>query len=121
MGRRGTAGAQAAGLVAVALIRFAHAGYMGGTLLAIVTLGVLLHPAVAGALARVRQRQPADDYAVRVGGTGEALHGPAVGRQLQDECHDARQGGDRAAGGALATILTQGIPPEGAALPRERP
>jgi hypothetical protein len=82
-------------LVALGLIRFAYARYMGGSLLAIISLGVLLHPAVADAFARVRQREPA-------------------------EFHDVIQGGGRAADGALATILTQGIPPEGAALSRER-
>jgi hypothetical protein len=87
-------------LVAAGLIRFAVARYMGGTLLAIVSLGVLLHPAVAGTfaagtVARVRQREPADG-------------------------HEVRAGGGRAADGSLATILTQGIPPEGAALSRER-
>jgi hypothetical protein len=40
-------------LVAVGLFRFAYAGYVGGTLLAIVTLGTLLHPAVSGAFAAV--------------------------------------------------------------------
>lgn len=34
-------------LVAVGLFRFAGAGYLGGTLLAIVTLGILLHPEVS--------------------------------------------------------------------------
>jgi hypothetical protein len=40
-------------LVAVGLFRFAYAGYLGGTLLAIVTLGTLLHPAVSRAFAVV--------------------------------------------------------------------
>jgi hypothetical protein len=38
-------------LVAVGLFRFAYAGYLGGTLLAIITLGTLLHPAVSRAFA----------------------------------------------------------------------
>jgi hypothetical protein len=38
-------------LVAVGLFRFAYAGYVGGTLLAIITLGTLLHPAVSRAFA----------------------------------------------------------------------
>jgi hypothetical protein len=38
-------------LVAVGLFRFAYAGYLGGTLLAIITLGTLLHPAVSSAFA----------------------------------------------------------------------
>jgi hypothetical protein len=82
-------------VVPLGLIRFAYLRYMGGSLLAIVSLGVLLHPAVAGAFGRVRQREPAETVA-------------------------ARDGGGRPADGRLATILTQGIPPEGAALPRER-
>src|ERR1700722_194318 len=38
-------------LTAVGLFRFGSVSYMGGTLLAIVTLGTLLHPAVARAFA----------------------------------------------------------------------
>jgi hypothetical protein len=38
-------------LTAVGLFRFGYISYMGGTLLAIVTLGTLLHPAVARAFA----------------------------------------------------------------------
>jgi hypothetical protein len=82
-------------LVPAGLFRFAYARYLGGSLLAIVSLGVLLHPAVAGAFGRVRQREPA-------------------------ELVEAMDGGGRAADSRLATILSQGIPPEGAALPRER-
>src|SRR5215475_6241707 len=37
------------GLVAVGLFRFAYARYLGGTLLAIITLGTLLRPAVSRA------------------------------------------------------------------------
>ncbi|MGO8958303.1 MAG: hypothetical protein ACLQFR_13165 [Streptosporangiaceae bacterium] len=37
--------------VAVGLFRFAYPGYLGGTLLAIVSLGTLLHPQVARAIA----------------------------------------------------------------------
>jgi hypothetical protein len=40
-------------LVAVGLFRFAYADYLGGTLLAIITLGTLLHPAVSRAFAAV--------------------------------------------------------------------
>jgi len=82
-------------LVAIGLMRFAYARYMGGLLLAIVSLGVLLHPAVAAAFTRGRHREPV---------AGQA----------------AIDGGGRAADGSIATILTQGIPPEGAALSRER-
>jgi len=92
-----------AGLVAAGLFSFAYARYLGGSLLAIVTLGVLLHPAVAAAFARVRQREPAIEDAV-----------------LADAFPDPTRGGGRPADGTLATILTQGIPPEGAALSRER-
>ena len=41
-----------AGLVTVGLFRFAFARYMGGTLLAIITLGTLAHPTVARAFSR---------------------------------------------------------------------
>jgi hypothetical protein len=40
-------------LVAVGLFRFAYAGYVGGTLLAIISLGTLLHPAVSRAFVAV--------------------------------------------------------------------
>jgi hypothetical protein len=49
-------------LVAVGLFRFAYAGYVGGTLLAIITLGTLLHPAVSRAFAGVPgEPEPAGD------------------------------------------------------------
>ena len=48
-----TAIAVESALVAVGLFRFAYAGYLGGTLLAIITLGTLLHPAVSRAFAAV--------------------------------------------------------------------
>jgi hypothetical protein len=82
-------------LVATGVTRFVYARYMGGSLLAIVSLGVLLHPAVAGAFGRVRQREPG-------------------------ELQAAIDGGGLSVDSRLATILTQGIPPEGAALSRER-
>ena len=41
-------------LVAVGLFRFAYVDYLGGTLLAIITLGTLLHPAVSRAFAAAR-------------------------------------------------------------------
>lgn len=90
-----TAGSVEAVLVATGVIRFVYVRYVGSSVLAILSLGVLLHPAVAAAFGRARQREP-----------GEL---PA-----------AIAGGGRAADSRLATILTQGIPPEGAALPRER-
>jgi O-antigen ligase len=42
------------GLVAIGLFRFAYAGYLGGTLLAIITLGTLLRPAVSRAFSAGR-------------------------------------------------------------------
>ncbi len=49
-------------LVAVGLFRFAYAGYLGGTLLAIMTLGTLLHPAVSRAFAAAHgESEPAGD------------------------------------------------------------
>jgi hypothetical protein len=49
-------------LVAVGLFRFAYAGYLGGTLLAIITLGTLLHPAVSRAFTMVPgAAEPAGD------------------------------------------------------------
>jgi hypothetical protein len=50
-------------LVAVGLFRFAYARYLGGTLLAIITLGTLLHPQVSRAF-----------------NTGEARAEPAIGQ-----------------------------------------
>jgi hypothetical protein len=68
------------GLVAVGLFRFAYARYMGGTLLALVTLGTLLHPAVAGMFAGAqRSRQPAHDHPARADGASDVLQEPAVG------------------------------------------
>jgi hypothetical protein len=106
-----TAVSAEAGLVVVGLIRFAYTRYMGGSLPAILTLGMLAHPGVAGAFARVRQRVPIDDEPAAADGTC----GPAAGRHVRGEFPDARQGGGLPAGGAIATLLSQGIPPEGAA------
>jgi hypothetical protein len=39
-------------LVAIGLFRFVYVDYLGGTLLAIITLGTLLHPAVSRAFAQ---------------------------------------------------------------------
>jgi hypothetical protein len=44
--------------VAIGLALFGYAGYLGGTLLAIITVGTLLRPAVARAFSRGQQRQP---------------------------------------------------------------
>jgi hypothetical protein len=49
------------GLVAVGLFAFAYAGYLGGTLLSLVTLGTLLHPAVARSFAASRRWDPSAD------------------------------------------------------------
>jgi hypothetical protein len=68
------------GLVAVGLFRFATARYMGGTLLALVTLGTLLHPAVAGVFAEAqRWRQGAHDHPAIADGASDVLQEPAVG------------------------------------------
>lgn len=48
-------------LVAVGLFRFAYVDYLGGTLLAIITLGTLLHPAVSRAFAAIPGERTADD------------------------------------------------------------
>jgi hypothetical protein len=52
-------------LVAVGLFRFAYVDYLGGTLLAIITLGTLLHPAVSTAFAPARgePQRAGDDLA----------------------------------------------------------
>lgn len=43
------------GFVTVGLFRYAYARYLGGTLLAMIALGTLLHPAVARAFAGPRE------------------------------------------------------------------
>ena len=60
-------------LAAIGLFRFAYARYMGGTLLAMVSLGALLHPAVARAFGRPGAEQPG------LAESPEALTEPAVG------------------------------------------
>ena len=66
-------------LVAVGLFRFAYARYLGGTLLAIVTLGTLLHPAVARAFAHMTAEAPAAaDHRGLADRAGE-LQGSAAG------------------------------------------
>lgn len=62
-------------LVTVGLFRFAYVDYLGGTLLAIITLGTLLHPAVSRAFA-VTSGEPAsatDD--LRLADRGAELRG----------------------------------------------
>lgn len=66
------------GLVAVGLFRFAYARYLGGTLLAIITLGTLLHPAVARAFAGAPQRHRAASDRQAAPGTSDALPGQAL-------------------------------------------
>jgi len=66
------------GLVAVGLFRFVYAGYLGGTLLAIITLGTLLHPAVSRAFAPVRAgAEAAVDRPGLPDGAGELQGSPA--------------------------------------------
>jgi len=52
-------------LVAVGLFRFAYARYLGGTLLAMITLGTLLHPAVSRAFSA--GQVPAEPAAAQTG------------------------------------------------------
>jgi hypothetical protein len=51
-----------AGFVAVGLFRFGYARYLGGTLLAIIALGTLVHPAVARAYAARHDWSNAADH-----------------------------------------------------------
>lgn len=67
------------GLVAIGLFQFASARYIGGSLLAIVTLGTLLQPAVAGVFAGAERRQTgAPDLGIVADSGAEARHGSAV-------------------------------------------
>lgn len=67
------------GLAATGLFRFAYAGYLGGTLLAIITLGTLLHPAVSRAFIPMRAGvEAAADHPGLADGAGE-LQGSAAG------------------------------------------
>jgi hypothetical protein len=61
--------------VAFGLFRFITSRYLGGTLLGIITLGVLLHPAVARAFSRA----PSPDDAPAGEGADEPLGGHAAG------------------------------------------
>ena len=68
------------GLVAVGLFRFAYARYMGGTLLALVTLATLLHPAVARAFAAAPRRHGhAHEHPAVADSAPEGVGDPAVG------------------------------------------
>lgn len=68
------------GLTAVGLFRFAYARYMGGTLLAIVTLVTLLHPAVVRAFAAAPRRDGhAHEHPAVADGAPEGVGDPAVG------------------------------------------
>ncbi len=70
--------------VAVGLFSFAYARYLGGTLLALITLGTLLHPKVARAFAPSALRRPVRDHSglARPGladSAADVLPGQAVG------------------------------------------
>jgi hypothetical protein len=68
------------GLAAVGLFRFAYVGYMGGTLLALVTLGTLLHPAVARAFAIAPARSGhAGEHVALAEGAPDGVGDPAIG------------------------------------------
>jgi hypothetical protein len=68
------------GLAAVGLFRFAYARYMGGTLLALITLGTLLHPAVARAFAAAPRRLGhASEHASVADGAPDGVGDPAIG------------------------------------------
>jgi hypothetical protein len=68
------------GLAAVGLFRFAYARYMGGTLLALITLGTLLHPAVARAFATApRRRGHTSEHAAIAEGAPDGVGDPAIG------------------------------------------
>jgi hypothetical protein len=68
------------GLVAVGLFRFAYARYMGGTLLALITLGALLHPAVARAFAPAPRRLGhAGEHVAVAEGAPDGVGDPAIG------------------------------------------
>jgi hypothetical protein len=68
------------GLAAVGLFRFGYARYMGGTLLALITLVTLLHPAVARAFATAPRRTGHMHEHAAVGESApEGVGDPAVG------------------------------------------
>jgi hypothetical protein len=68
------------GLAAVGLFRFGYARYMGGTLLALVTLVTLLHPAVARAFATAPRRTGhVHEHAAVAEGAPDGVGDPAVG------------------------------------------
>jgi hypothetical protein len=68
------------GLAAVGLFEFAYVRYMGGTLLALITLGTLLHPAVARAFAGApRRRGHAGEHVVVAEGAPDGVGDPAIG------------------------------------------
>lgn len=66
-------------LVAVGLFRFAHARYVDGTLLALVTLGTLLHPAVARAFAASPRRGGHAAEPAVAEGAADGVGDPAIG------------------------------------------
>ncbi len=67
------------GLVAVALFLFAYARYLGGSLLAIIGPGALLHPAVARAFAAAPgRRQPVSEQPAFAAGPADVLRHEAL-------------------------------------------
>jgi hypothetical protein len=71
------------GYVVVGLVRFAFAPYLGGTLLAIVALGTMLHPTVAARFASARAGRPGQRRFVGPGWPGDLLTAP---RALRPRC-----------------------------------
>lgn len=68
------------GLAAVGLFQFAYVRYMGGTLLALISLGTLSHPAVARAFAPApRHRGHAGEHAAVTEGAPDGVGDPAIG------------------------------------------
>jgi hypothetical protein len=67
------------GLAAVGLFRFAYARYMGGTLLALITLGTLLHPAAARAFAAAPRRREHTSEHAAIEAAPDGVGDPAIG------------------------------------------
>jgi hypothetical protein len=65
-------------IATVGLYRFVYDRYLGGTLLAIITLGVLLHPAVTRAFAVAPGQQPVGDHPGISDGASDVLQGGAA-------------------------------------------
>lgn len=68
------------GLAAVGLFQFAYVRYMGGTLLALIALSTLLHPAVARAFAAApKRRGHAGELPAVAEGAPDGVGDPAIG------------------------------------------